>query len=399
MRTCVIGAGFSGLVAADELARRGHEVVVLEARDRVGGRVWSQQLGNGCWIERGAEFIERNQPAVRGLADRLGVRLVPTTMSYSAREPRGGLPVTVRDCVDGAAILATTLDAERHASVRDALDAAPLEPGVRDAIAARIQVSFAQPIEHLAAEVLVTHHAASFTGDQALRGEQGNQQIALVLADQLGNRVQLNAPARTIDWDEGCVRVHTDHDTVEADACVLTVPAAVWRGIAFTPALPDWKAAALDGVPYAHAAKLAVELPEPVPAGAVLSVLDLFWTWSATRGGATPDPVLNCFAGSQPALAALAVEHSPRLLLDRLSVIHPDLTLDPRRALLSTWLDDPWVGASYSTRLPGVEPDIAARQRPVGPLHFAGEHTSTDNFALLEGAIGSGQRVAAELSP
>ncbi|MGW3953132.1 flavin monoamine oxidase family protein [Streptomyces sp. NPDC004752] len=334
---------------------------------------------------------------MRGVADRLGVKLAPTTMSYSAREPRGGIPVTLRECVDGAEALVKPENVEPYASVRDVLEATPLQQGVRDAVAARIQISFAQPVERLDSAVLLTHHAASFEGNQALRGEQGNQQIALRLAEELGDRVRLNTPVRAIAWEGDQVRVHTADGTVEADTCVITVPASVWRNIEFTPALPDWKAAALDAVEYGHAAKIAVELPEPLPASAILSVPDFLWTWSATRGRTTPDPVLNCFVGSDTALATLAIAQGPQALLQRLAQIHPDLHLDPARALLSTWDNDPWVRAAYSTRVPGRDHDAKALQRPVGPLHFAGEHTCDDNFALMDGAVDSGQRAAAEI--
>lgn len=131
MRVCVIGAGFSGLVAAEQLQRKGHEITVLEARNRVGGRVWSQQLSNGCWIERGAEFIEHEQTVLCDLARRLDVALVPTTMSYSAREPRGGRPTTIAECIAGVATIGRTLKADQFVSVIEALDAAPICGGPR----------------------------------------------------------------------------------------------------------------------------------------------------------------------------------------------------------------------------------------------------------------------------
>ena len=75
MRAVVVGAGLAGLVAADELLRAGAEVVVLEARSRVGGRVWSERLPNGAVVEMGAEFILPGSIAMRELADRFGLRL------------------------------------------------------------------------------------------------------------------------------------------------------------------------------------------------------------------------------------------------------------------------------------------------------------------------------------
>src|SRR6266704_1205455 len=94
MRVCVIGAGFAGLAAAAALLDGGAEPVVLEARDRVGGRVHSARLGNGAVVERGAEFIEHDHETLVATAARLGLDLAPTGMSYGDREPRGGLGVT-----------------------------------------------------------------------------------------------------------------------------------------------------------------------------------------------------------------------------------------------------------------------------------------------------------------
>ena len=87
-RTIVIGAGFAGLAAADRLAERGADVLVLEARDRVGGRVWSEWLA-GAVIERGAEFVLDGYDELRRLAAREGLALADTGMSYYQREPRG----------------------------------------------------------------------------------------------------------------------------------------------------------------------------------------------------------------------------------------------------------------------------------------------------------------------
>src|SRR5919204_3286186 len=93
MRVCVVGAGFAGLAAAAALADGGVEPLLLEARQRVGGRVHSRRLDNGAVAELGAEFVERDQQAMVETAGRLGLELVPTGMAYGDREPRGGLRV------------------------------------------------------------------------------------------------------------------------------------------------------------------------------------------------------------------------------------------------------------------------------------------------------------------
>ena len=90
----IVGAGLAGLAAADALQRAGCEVTVLEARDRVGGRVWSRELPGGTVVEMGAEFILPGNTLVEETAKRLGLSLWEKGMAYGRREPRGGDPVT-----------------------------------------------------------------------------------------------------------------------------------------------------------------------------------------------------------------------------------------------------------------------------------------------------------------
>ena len=400
-RVCVIGAGFAGLAAAAALADGGLEPLVLEARERVGGRVHSRRLANGAVVELGAEFVEHDHQALVDTARRLGLAMAPTGMAYGDREPRGGLGT------DRAAVLAEAgrlkeLLAERPGlagpgrSVAAVLAELPLDPGARQAIAARLQVSTGQPTEELAAAVL-DHAGSSFSTRESLRVGGGNQRIALRLAERLPGAVHLGVPVRAVAWSAGGVRVAVEGAELDAEACLLAVPAAVIGRIGFDPPLPAWKAEALERVVYGHAAKLFVPLrrvPEP---SAVLSVPDHYWTWTARGLDGPVQPVVSAFAGSAPALAALGVAAGPATWRRRLATLRPDLALD-RGAVLSTWDDDPWIEAAYSTRTPAFragDPDLLAR--PVGPLHFAGEHTAGPWSGLMEGALRSGQRAATEL--
>jgi monoamine oxidase len=102
--------------------------------------------------------------------------------------------------------------------------------------------------------------------------------------------------------------------------------------------------------------------------------------------------VVSAFAGSRPALDALEVDAGPGRWLDSLERLREDLALDGDGAVLSTWADDPWVRAAYSTSPP---PEVAAATaRPAPRLAFAGEHTAGEYHALMEGAIRSGRRAA-----
>jgi monoamine oxidase len=109
VRVVVAGAGFAGLLAAYRVARAGHEVVVLEARDRVGGRVWSQELVPGdprTVVERGAEFVLNGYDLMRALAGEFGLQLAEMAMSYYEREPRGGAPTSHLEVAQCAAVVA-----------------------------------------------------------------------------------------------------------------------------------------------------------------------------------------------------------------------------------------------------------------------------------------------------
>jgi monoamine oxidase len=413
-RVVVIGAGFAGLAAAAALADGGLAPLVLEARRWVGGRVHSRRLDNGAVVELGAEFVEDDQETLVATARRLGLAMAPTGMAYGDREPRGGLGT------DRATVLAEVarlqqLLAGRPAgagaggrpdgpgsprpgrSVAEVLAELPLDPGARQAIAARLQVSTAQPTEQLSAAVL-DHAGSSFSTRESLRVAGGNQQVALGLAGRLGGAVHLGAPVQAVTWSEGGgVRVAAAGAEVDAEACVVAVPASVIGRIRFDPPLPAWKAEALERVVYGHAAKLFVPLrrvPEP---SAVLSVPDHYWTWTARGADGAVQPVVSAFAGSAPALAALEVAAGPATWRRRLTALRPDLDLD-EDTVLSTWDDDPWVQAAYSTRTPAFRPgDPNLLARPVGPLHFAGEHTAGPWSGLMEGALRSGLRAAADL--
>jgi monoamine oxidase len=393
VRAAVVGAGLAGLTAARELQRGGADVVVLEARDRVGGRVWSQELPNGAIVERGAEFLLPGNTAVRELTESYGLGLWDKGMRYGQREPRGADTSTEALAATADIVGRALRRSDTEVSARAFLAELDIGPGEREALIARVEISSANSADVVAARDLTS--LAHIDDDPAPSIAGGNSRLALALAGELGAAVRLSSPVESIAWADDGVRAWAGGKELEADACVVAVPASVVGAIHFDPALPGELAEALGGIRMGQAAKLFVPLRGAPPPSAVMSVPERYWCWTATGPGATAQPVVSCFAGSVRALERLDLVSGPERWLDSLAGLRPDLELDPAGAVLSTWADDPWVGGAYST-----SPAVAlasVSERPVGPLAFAGEHLGGGFAALMEGAIRSGRQAARSL--
>ncbi|MGN6869697.1 MAG: flavin monoamine oxidase family protein [Solirubrobacteraceae bacterium] len=396
MRVIVVGAGFAGLAAADELVRSGAEVEVFEARDRVGGRVWSVPFA-GATVERGAEFILPHDKTVLATAERLGLALVRKGTQYGNREPRGGSwAVSAADVAAAMARIGAQPARRAGVTAAEALSGYNLEPGIREAIVARLEVSCAYGFDDLDAAVL-SEGAGAFGDFDTSTVDGGNDRVARSLAASLEGAVQLSAPVSSVTWGEREVRVVARGWEGAADAAVIAVPASVLGSIQFDPPLPGKLQAAFGAVRYGQAAKLFVALKTPAPPSETLSVPDLFWCYTQLGVDGTPLPFVGAFAGSPVALARLAVDSGPDRWLESMVRLRPDLDLDMDRVLLSTSADDPWVRGAYSARSARFPMDKAVLQRPVGPLVFAGEHTAGAWHGLMEGALRSGIRAAQQL--
>lgn len=406
MRVAVVGAGFAGLAAAHTLVRAGYDVVVLEARDRVGGRVWSQRLANGAFVEMGAEFILPGADTLDGLVRELGLGYCDKRMFYGEREPRGGIGVEPVQVHAAAEAIAAALEG-RHGlldvSARAFLDGLDLHPGAREAVEARLEMSCVATSDRIDASQLGSIAAHTRDACPSLAG--GNQQLALALAEQLGDRVRLSTPVERITWqgdlvaqshNVGGVRLEAGGAEIAVDRVVLAVPASVVGQIAFEPALPAALAAAYRAVEYGPAAKLFVPLRTAPGPTAVMAVAERYWTWtaSATDDGAI-QPSVHCFAGSAPALERLRVGDGPETWLASVAALRPELATElvVEDALLSTWADDPWVRAAYSISAPPVGAWAAS-----GPFHVCGEHSAGEVASLMEGALRSGVRAAGEVT-
>jgi monoamine oxidase len=390
-RVAVIGAGFAGLAAADVLRASGAEVTVLEARDRVGGRVWSVPFADGAVVERGAEFILPGYDEMNALAERFGIPLVLKGTPYGRRVPIGEEAVGHPELEDAFDRLAAG-GAGGGGSAADAIAALDLDPGVSKLILTRVAISNGHPADDLEASVL--DEGASTFGDfdnHTLEG--GNMRLAEALAAELGESVHLESPVRSVRWSQNTVNIATDHAEIAADAVVVAVPTAPLAEIGFDPPLEGATADALRAVTYGQNSKLFVRLRSPAPPSAIMSVAGHFWTYTQLGADGRPAPFVTGYTGTASAIDDLGFERWVAALV----ALREDLDPEPESAMLSSWNDDPWVRGSYSARTlssPIRDDDLS---RPVGPLFFAGEHTAGEWHGLMEGALRSGRRAAEQV--
>jgi monoamine oxidase len=394
-RVVVIGAGFAGLAGADALRAGGAEVTVLEARERVGGRVWSVPFGEGAVVERGAEFILPGYEEMEALAARFGIPLVLKGTPYGRRVPVGEEAVSQTALEDAFDRIAKGPPADA-VTAADAIDALGLDPALSRVIKTRVAISNGHPADDLEAAVL--DEGASTFGDfdnHTLEG--GNMRLAEALAGELGAAVRLSSPVRRVRWSQRAVNVATDRDEVEADVVVVAIPTAPLAEIAFDPPLEGATAEALRAVTYGQNSKLFLRLRSPAPPSAIMSVAGHFWTYTQLAPGGEPAPFVTGYTGTSAAIEALNGSNGVERWVAALVALRTDLDLDPESAMLSSWHDDPWVRGSYSARSlssPLRDDDLV---EPIGPLFFAGEHTAGEWHGLMEGALRSGRRAAEQV--
>ncbi len=408
MRVVVIGGGFAGLMAADRIARSGQQPLLLEARNRVGGRIWSAELVPGdprTIIERGGEFVLDGYEVMRAVLTDLGLSLADTGMSYYSREPRGDRPTSPAEVAACAQVIeAAAASAAPKTSLADLItgDLPGLVADADKSAAVEAYISRVTVTHGVDSDVLAAAAVADLTSGYRARPTWrvagGNQRLATGLATRLGDAVRLGTPARTIEHGPAGVRVLTDDGEVTGDAVIVAAPMAILRALRFDPPLPDHYRAAWQRAGLAHNAKLHLPLTAAAPPSAVQSVPDRFWTWTATDATGQVQPVLHAFGGTAAGLAALGVGQGPQAWASRVAGLRPELAVDLTGALLTTWNDDPWAGESYSAHTVSVEPgDEELIAQPSGRVFFAGEHTAGDWAGLMEGALRSGLRAADEV--
>ena len=351
MRAVVVGAGLAGLVAADELHRAGAEVTVLEARDRVGGRVWSRRLDNGAVVEMGAEFILPGNTAVRELVDRFGLGLWDKGMRYGRREPRGGGRGHAR--TSWPRRWRWSAGSSRRAAGPDGarVPRRPRDRAGRARGAARTRRDLEREQRRRGRRARPGRHRARRRRARAEHRRTATSACRWRSPRSSAHAVRLSTPGRADRWGGDGVRVGADargRRLRGGGAGVRAGPHRVRAGAACGALASRWRPCAT-----ARRPSCSCRCARPSPPSAVMSVPERYWTWTATGADDAPQPVVSAFAGSPGALAGLGRRvRAPQHWLVVARRLRPDLELEPASALLSTWSDDPWVRAAYSTSPP-----------------------------------------------
>jgi monoamine oxidase len=420
----VVGAGISGLAAARTLADRNNkELIVLEARERIGGRIWTERGTMGVPIELGASWIHgAGKNPLHLLALEKKYRLVETDskpdtfwadgkrMSGPEREE---IDILFRKLRDKVYDKQKSLSARNDISVRQAFEdlqknsdlSDSAKKGIEHLIASEIENDYASTSDYLSLKYWDTVHW--FKGGDWLIPD-GYDQILNLLAK--GLRIQLQTAVNHVEISEGQVRVSTTGgETLIADRVLITVPLGVLknRRIKFTPELPKQKLAAIDALEMGAFDKLYLKFPE------CFWMKDATWIEYAGENPSAWPMFLNLSRETGEAIIVafnvgnfareLEKKSDEEILQQALTVlrtIYGKEIPEPVATRVTRWSEDPYAFGSYSYVPVGKSPDLFdVLAEPVGNrLFFAGEACSSKDYSSAHAAFMSGLAAARKIS-
>jgi monoamine oxidase len=437
----VVGAGLAGLVAARDLIAAGLTVVVLEARDRVGGRILNHTLGGGAVVEVGGQWVGPTQDRVLALAGELDVGLFPTNVEGEHFlavdgnvERYGGDDFALPE--DALADVGETqqslqemadevpLDEPWRAKNADIWDAQTLDSWLVANVKTETGLGYWRTMVPAlfcaeTAEMSLLHFlfycrsggtldrlVATSGGAQESRLEGGSQQLALRLADRLEDVVRLGAPFTAISQDNGGVEVKHDGGVLQAGRAIVAVPPTLAGRIRYSPALPPLRDQLTQQVPIGYVTKVQIAYPEPFwrAEGLSGSVFSLDDEVSVMFDNSPPDlscgVLLGFLEGRHARRAAkLSPEERRDLVLSVFAKFFGPRAADPDEYVEKDWAAEEWSRGCYGGRFgTGVWTGYGeALREPAGRIHWAGTETAEIWNGYMDGAIRSGERTAREV--
>jgi monoamine oxidase len=437
----VVGAGLAGLIAARDLTAAGRSALVLEARDRLGGRVVNQDIGNGKIVEMGGQYVGPTQDKLLALAQDLGVATFPTydtgqkvlhfngkRGTYSGTIPLTN-PLVLADVGQAQARLEAMArkvptDTPWTAANAEKLDGQTFETWVRRNTASRSArtllalgaeaVFAAEPGDLSMLHVLFySHSGGSFSrliattgGAQQDRFVGGSALLPERLAAKLGDIIRLESPVNRIEVSGDKVTATSPTAQFEARQIIVTTPPLLAGRIEYEPALPHWREQLTQRTPMGSVIKCQVIYAEP------------FWRKEGLCGQATGDGEGSrvVFDNSPPdgtpgiLLAFVEGDEARRLgrqpedvrrraVIDSLVRYFGPRAGRPEDYLERDWQQERFSGGCYGTLFgPNVWTRYGhALRSPIGPIHWAGTETASVWTGYMDGAVRSGERAAAEV--
>jgi monoamine oxidase len=447
----VVGAGLAGLTAAREIAHAGRDVVILEARDRVGGRTWNRPIKGGEYIDAGAEFIGPTQSKIKALAKEMGVHTFPTyntgnnvywkdgtKLTYDASGPTGIAPPDpallpdIAQTVEKLDLMAEEVDpkAPWKAAQAEEWDSQTLYTWIKEnqinpefmrLVSTATDAVWGQEPRDISLLFTLFYIAASGNekhqgtfernfqtggGAQQDRFHGGSQLIAIRIARALGDRVVLSAPVRRIVQESGGVQVHAHGAGVHARRAIVAIPPPLAGRIDYHPLLPALRDQLTQRTPMGSYAKVDVVYPRPFwredgfTGQAVSLNGPVRVTFDSTPKDGKPGILLGFVGGTDARRWYAKSPHERRKeVLESFGRYFGQKARHPTQYIENRWADQAFTrGDPVAGLPPGVLLDFGkVLRRPVGRIHWAGTETADFWAGYMDGAVRSGQRAAKEV--